>query len=747
MVAAARKWLARLSFPRHPLFHLGIWLAALALPSEAVKAQAPAREDGLFITIRNPITSDVVENVKAKTRRALERTDRHVRTFIFDFNPGQESDAHPSGTKEYGPCHDLAAYLLTLQEVKTVAFVHNDVTAHTVLPVLACTDIVMSAEAKLGNVAKDLSGRLLDDEIHFYENVARSRGLCPAIVLKMLDRDMEVLEATRQGAVWYVDKRRQAQEAQQGAIVTRQDPVLLAGNYGFYIAAQAKKFGLCKLVKENRPDVAEAYQLTASSLREDPLEGRDPKAYRILINEPISKAVGERLRRQIRRAIAHRANLLVFQLESSGGDPETAVSLAEFLRTLRDDRGELPVMTIAYIPERAPGAATLFALGCSEIVMGKSAQIGDFDSLVHAGKGQPKLENYEVTRDALVELAREQGYSPLLARGMLDEGLTIYQVQSRKGQAEWKLIDKEEWDRDQAPAGPKKWDRSILIKPAGKLLKLDAETARRLGLAHEIVEDFSDLARKYGLKNVPEMGYDFLYRLAEFLGHPVTAVFLIMIGIACLILELKLPGVSLPGVIAAVCFVLYFWAQSQLTGQITTLAILLFILGLILIGLEIFLLPGSVIMGLSGVVLVVLSLALATLEKRPETQQEWFSFGQTLGAVGVGLVGAVGLAFLTAWYLPNIPYASRLILKPPGEVAAEETFEGEEPVPTSGLSAADLASLLGAIGVASTTLRPAGIARFGDDFVDVVSEGSFIEAGSRIQVIEIEGHRVVVKEV
>jgi membrane-bound serine protease (ClpP class) len=147
------------------------------------------------------------------------------------------------------------------------------------------------------------------------------------------------------------------------------------------------------------------------------------------------------------------------------------------------------------------------------------------------------------------------------------------------------------------------------------------------------------------------------------------------------------------------------------------------------------------------VVLVVLSLALATLEKRPETQQEWFSFGQTLGAVGVGLVGAVGLAFLTAWYLPNIPYASRLILKPPGEVAAEEAFEGEEPVQASGLSAADLASLLGAIGVASTTLRPAGIARFGDDFVDVVSEGSFIEAGSRIQVIEIEGHRVVVKEV
>src|SRR5262249_43800629 len=154
-------------------------LAAVVLLSGRARAEPPAREDGLFISIRNPITSDVVDNVKAKTKRALERTDRRIRTFIFDFNPGEQAEGHPSGTKEYGPCHDLAAYLLTLQEVKTVAFVHNEVTAHTVLPVLACTDIIMSSEAKLGNVSKDLPSRLLEDEGHFYETVASKRGLCP----------------------------------------------------------------------------------------------------------------------------------------------------------------------------------------------------------------------------------------------------------------------------------------------------------------------------------------------------------------------------------------------------------------------------------------------------------------------------------------------------------------------------------------------------------------------------------------
>jgi len=221
---------------------------------------------------------------------------------------------------------------------------------------------------------------------------------------------------------------------------------------------------------------------------------------------------------------------------------------------------------------------------------------------------------------------------------------------------------------------------------------------------------------------------------------------LVMLGIACLILELKMPGVGLPGVIAALCFVLYFWAQSQLAGQITMLAVLLFVLGLILIGLEIFVLPGFTVCGISGIVLVVVSLALATLEKKPETSQEWLSFGRTIGTVGISLAGAVVLALVAAWYLPSIPYANRLVLKPPadGEEGVEGEFPGQDPA--YGPSA-EAVALLGAIGVAATTLRPAGIARFGDNYVDVVTEGSFISAGERVQVIEVEGNRVVVKEV
>ena len=100
---------------------------------------------------------------------------------------------------------------------------------------------------------------------------------------------------------------------------------------------------------------------------------------------------------------------------------------------------------------------------------------------------------------------------------------------------------------------------------------------------------------------------------------------------------------------------------------------------------------------------------------------------------------AIAAAFMLAWYLPHIPYASRLVLSPPKEEAAGAalgTMQGGE---------SPYAALLGAIGVAETPLRPAGKARFGEDYHDVIAEGDFVNPGSRVQVIEIEGQRIVVK--
>ncbi len=160
-----------------------------------------------------------------------------------------------------------------------------------------------------------------------------------------------------------------------------------------------------------------------------------------------------------------------------------------------------------------------------------------------------------------------------------------------------------------------------------------------------------------------------------------------------------------------------------------------------LLGVEIFILPGFGVTGISGVVLILAGVGLATLEKAPSSPEEWTTFAGRLLQYGLTLVAAGSISIVTARYLPKIPYANRLMLMPPGENPDLEAESALLP------GAEQAASLLGLVGTASSTLRPAGMARIGDLYVDVVTEGDYIETGTPIQVVEVEGTRIVVKKV
>ena len=182
-------------------------------------------------------------------------------------------------------------------------------------------------------------------------------------------------------------------------------------------------------------------------------------------------------------------------------------------------------------------------------------------------------------------------------------------------------------------------------------------TAKELGVAYAIADkvgrDLRPRRRVAEQSDVNTAESDMLDDLAEFLRNPWTRLILIMVGIACLILELKLPGVTLPGVLAAVCFVLFFWAHSQLHGQMTVLALLLFMLGLVLLAIEIFVLPGFGVCGISGMLLVVGSLALVAYGHWPRAaRMEWVGYGRRpWGPMGTQAHhGAICLAFLLATY-------------------------------------------------------------------------------------------------
>ena len=510
--------------------------------------------------------------------------------------------------------------------------------------------------------------------------------------------------------------------------------------------AVARAVELARAQAESRSEVTEVYGLPPSSIREDPLMGRTPDAYQWTLKGDVDGAMRESVNRIIRDVRKKKGNVLILVLNCGGTDLDAARGLAEDL--IKAQSGEEPVQVIAFVPETAPDAAAVVALGCFEIVMTKpkpgadgaevkEADFGNFDRYLKSAK--PAAIDAE--RRSLRELAEQQGYPGVLIDGMLDRNVEILRVKGLdNNRNKTRLLTRAEFDAEQK-ANPNTWEVNKTIKPKDSPFHPNATLAAELGLARFTVPttNVNDVCKIYGVSAAKSPDPGWLDKFAEFLKIPAVTVILVMVGFIGLILELKVPGLTVPGIIAALCFILVFWSQSRFSGEMFVLALLLFILGLALVGIEIFVLPGFGACGIFGVLCMLAGLGLVTLDKLPTNTGEWVGFGVRMSQYLFAMMGAMVLAFLIAKFLPQVPYANRMMLAPPTEQsnAAEPVLPG----------ASEALELLGAVGTTTTTLRPAGVVRFGDKFVDVVSDGGFIPSGTRVQVIAVEGTRIVVKEV
>jgi membrane-bound serine protease (ClpP class) len=713
-------------------------------------AMLPAQErrnTGSIVPIPTIITTEATNRLRGildnPWRRYEDERNRDPKNagdfyLVCDFNPDNRDNA----SDDPGACQTLARYLRDLRKEKGIhvlAYLHGKVTRHAVLPVLACSEIILSQDppAAFGKVADERHPLERLDRLA-YDDLANKR-YPPVLIRKMYDANVKVVKG-RDGR--YRDANDKPRPS--GDVVSGLD----RGDTALYSFAQANELGLCQPIPLNSVEkVREAYGLPPASL----YSALDRVvAWRIVLKGAIDGEMKERVKRRISQVLGQKANLLILEVSCGGGDSQAAHELAGFLTALNDNRRE-PVETLAYVTAQARDTAAFLAFACDKIVMQREIQqngqvvqegaiLGGFERYV---REHPSLET--TLRRQLGEIAEKKHYPRLLAEGMLDRELRIVEVESVKGESAHKFLSESALKADQQ--GEQRWRSIAVVKPANdkednKYLKLTAEQAHRLGVARAVVANFEELCHREGVSpsDVPTADSDLLDALVDFLRDPWTSMVLVMVGITCLILELKMPGVGLPGIVSAVCFLLFFWSHSQVSGQIVWLAFLLFLLGLVLLALEIFVVPGFGVTGISGIILVLGSLGLVAYGHWPRSNEEWLGYGQALSPFTISILGAVVSAFFLARYLPHIPYANRLMLKP-----QEETGELNEDI--SDAIHPEVAALLGAIGVAATPLRPAGKVRFGDDFVDVLAEGNYVQPGSRVQVIEIEGHRIVVKEV
>ncbi|MGH7128172.1 MAG: NfeD family protein, partial [Planctomycetaceae bacterium] len=485
--------------------------------------------------------------------------------------------------------------------------------------------------------------------------------------------------------------------------------------------------------------LAELYNLPREALREDPADTREPKVFLIKVEGIIEPVLTTFVSRQIHRAVAAGATHLIFEIDSPGGRLAEAYDLASQIADLDPEQ----VRTIAYVPEEAISAAAIIALGADEIYMHPSALIGDAGPMTHDGEQFERVPEkvLSLVRQMLKDLAVRKNRPPALVMAMADKDLVVYEVTHRESGRTWYMTEQEIHESNG------EWIKGRPVPESRKnlLLTLNGRRAHELKLAEAPVEDFATLKQRLGIPEqvkIRVVGRTWVDELVFYLNTPAALLILFTLGVLLIFLDLHLMTGFL-GILSALCFGVIFWSRF-LGGTAGWLEVVLFVLGMACIVLEIFVMPGFGVFGVSGGLLVFAALIMASQTfSGIEPGSDFRILARTIGTLGASVFCVLVIGFLLSRYLPHMPIFNRMILSPPGLTDADEAGGPRlRPQLVGGRHA-----LLGEQGVAISMLRPAGKAQIAGEYLDVVSDGTYIPQGAAIEVVEVAGNRIIVREV
>jgi membrane-bound serine protease (ClpP class) len=411
---------------------------------------------------------------------------------------------------------------------------------------------------------------------------------------------------------------------------------------------------------------------------------------RVPVHGVIELGLAPFIERSVQYAEEAGASAIVLDIETPGGRVDAAQRIVRSLQNTK-------IPTYAFVNLHAFSAGALIAMATDGIYMRDGSVMGAATPITGDGQKAPE-KIVSAMRSEMRALAQARGLDPHIAEGMVDETLDI-------------------------PG----------VKPKGQLLTLTDKEAIKLGYARP-AQDWAAVKTALGLNQRAEeaMEVNWAENLVRFFTHPMVAPLLLSLGFLGLMMEFKVPGFGLPGAVGITCLGLFF-GSHYLVGLAGIEEILLLILGVGLVAVEIFVVPGFGLFGVAGIVAIFASIFLSLVGS--------LSTGADLGTAGAILSSVVLVVAVGAWaLLRSLPRSGRFSKS--GLMLGDATSRD-----TGYISAPERDELVGTEGVALTDLRPAGAARFGEERVDVVADSEFIRAGTPVKVIRSEGYRHVVKPV
>ncbi len=417
---------------------------------------------------------------------------------------------------------------------------------------------------------------------------------------------------------------------------------------------------------------------------------------KILIME-IKDVIDPRMHRYVDLALKEagkiEADIVIIEMDTYGGVLTDAKEIVDKLMQFKK-----PVWV--FINSDAASAGALISIACDSIYMSPGASIGA--ATVVDGQGQKAPDKYQsYMRSIMRSTAEENGRDPKIAEGMVDEDLQIDSV-----------------------------------KEAGKIITFSTSEALKYGFCEAKVESIEEILDRNGIEKYTLSRFELssAEKIISLVLNPFISSILILLIIGGIYFEMQTPGLGFAGLAALIALVLYL-VPYYLNGLAENWEIIAFFIGIILIAVEIFVLPGFGVAGISGIVLTVGALFLIMINN-DAFNFDFVPMNKMMYALAAALGGTVGgiiLLLVAGSRLPETRFFKNIAL-----TDTQNRSQGY-------VSTSFLEPVIGKTGITETVLRPSGKISINGKMYDAYTRGDYIEKGQNVMVISDEGTSLKVK--
>lgn len=437
------------------------------------------------------------------------------------------------------------------------------------------------------------------------------------------------------------------------------------------------------------------------------------KVYIVPIREDIMPPMVYVVRRAVKEAMEANADALILDMNTDGGRVDVTEEIIEIISKFKGK-------TFTYVNSRAFSAGAFISVATQKIYMAPQSVIGAAAPIMMSptGTGVEKMPD-------TVEAKMTSAIRALVRTQAEKNNHNVEVIEAMIDKTKELIIEGE-----------------VLNKEGNILTLTDRQAAKEYGdppkplLSSGTVESMDALLEQLGYAGAQRVEIE--PTGAETLGTWINTIapLLLIIGIGGLYLEFKTPGFGLPGIIGITAFAIYF-----LGGYVAGLSgagwVIVFVVGLILVMVELFVFPGTFIAGIAGVVLMLVALVMGMVDMYPGTPvlPTFPQLQLPLRDISVAIVSAFVLALVLARFLPKTPLYHQLVSQTASGVDSVATLEAQQ------------AARIGLTGVAISPLCPGGKARFGDQLLDVITQGELVDKGRPVKIVGNSGLDAIVQEV